>query len=125
MGFIKFDNQVYEGRNITIRDNKVMIDGKERTPKDTLNVNIIVEGDIDSLNVDMAEKIAIAGRVGVAKTMSGDLHIKGNVNSSAKSQSGNITIDGDLTGDAKTMSGNIKAAAIHGKASSMSGNVRV
>jgi len=51
------------------------------------------------------------------------LTITGDVKGDVKSQSGDVTCEGTIEGNAKTMSGDVRAKAIQGSASTISGSV--
>ena len=106
---IKINGQSYSGRNITITNGKVIIDGKNLTPDgDTKEIKIAVQGDVDSINVDVCETIYVEGTVGQIKTSTGDVKVKGNiVAGNVKTMSGDVTCL-NVSGDVKTMSGDIK-----------------
>lgn len=97
----------YSGNSIVVSNGKVIIDGKNETPKDSKEININVNGNIDELKVDVCETIKITGDVNNVKTQSGDVDVKGNVN-------GNI----------QTMSGDVKSKNVGGSISTMSGDIK-
>lgn len=105
---IKINGKTYRGNSIQIKGNRVIIDGKDADTGEEKIININVEGDLGSLNVESAEVITI----------------KGNVNGDAKSMSGDIEIGGDVTGNVKTMSGDVRCGNIGGKVKTMSGDVK-
>ena len=107
MSSITINGKTYTGKSVSINGNDVYLNGKKVTPTDTLKVNIIVEGNIDTLDVDVAEKIAVEGTVGSVRTTSGDVNIKGNVTGGVKTTSGTVK-SGDISGSVKTVSGSIK-----------------
>ena len=123
MSSININGITYTGKNVSVSGNKVLIDEKEVTPKDTLKVNIIVEGNVDTLDIDVAKKIAVEGTVGSVITTSGDVNIKGNVTGGVKTTSGTVK-SGDINGDVKTTSGTIKSGKISGSVKTVSGSIK-
>ena len=105
MSTITINGVTYEGNNISVKKNRVIIDGKE-LDVDEKNINITVIGNIKSINADAVETISIGGDADTVKTMSGDVRIEGNV-----------------TGDVKTMSGDVRCGNIGGKVNTMSGDI--
>jgi len=93
------------GKNITIANGRVIIDGKDVTP-DSKGINITVHGNIDQLQVDACSKITVSGDAGSIKSQSGDIDIAGNVFGSVSTMSGDISC-GDVGLRANTMSGDI------------------
>lgn len=99
---------MYHGKNITVINNRVIIDGKDVTP-DQKEITIIVEGDLENLAVDSCESVNIKGSVyGDVKTMSGGLKVEGNISGNVKTMSGDIKCKGEIHGSINTMSGDIK-----------------
>ena len=97
----------YEGRNININDNKIVVDGKI-IQTDKLEVAITVDGDLETLDVGSANSVTITGNVtGDVKTMSAPVSIGGNVSGKVKTMSGNVKC-GSISGNVSTMSGNIE-----------------
>ena|ERR1035437_3204031 len=94
------------GRNISITNNKIIIDGVDVTP-DSKEINITVSGNIEKLSADCCNKIQVTGDVGSVKTQSGDVEITGNVNGSIQSMSGSVDC-GNVSGNISTMSGSVK-----------------
>lgn len=104
MSTININGRKFEGNNITIKNNKVYVDGKDMTPEEK-QISIVVEGDVLDINADNCEVITIHGEVRSIKTMSGDVKC-GNVNGSVSTMSGDVTC-GNIAGGVKTMSGDI------------------
>lgn len=55
------------GRNVTIRNGKVIVDGKDVTP-DAKEINISVTGNVERLEADACQKISITGDAGSVTT---------------------------------------------------------
>jgi hypothetical protein len=92
-------------RSVVIKNGKVIIDGIDVTP-DSKTINIVIQGNVDRLEVDSCEAIAVTGSVKTLSSISGDVNcgdISGNVNSI----SGDIRC-GDIGGNVSTISGDVK-----------------
>ena len=126
MGIVKMNGVTYNGNSISMRGNKIIIDGVDVTGdhEDAKKINVIVEGDINSFDIDYAEKIAVAGNVTDLKTMSGSVEVRGDVHGDVKTQSGSVKIEGNVDGNVKTMSGSVKSGDVGGKINTMSGSVK-
>ena len=99
-------NGTYIGNNLTIRDNKIIIDGKDVTV-DTKEVTISIDGNVEKLEVDYCQKLFVNGEVGHIKTLSGDVEVSGEVKGSIQTMSGDVDC-GNVNGSISTISGNIK-----------------
>lgn len=95
------------GRNISVINGKIKVDGKDYTPADAKEINIVINGNVDKLEVDACDKVTVTGDVSTLKTMSGD-----------------VDITGDVKGDIKTMSGDVDCGNVGGSISTMSGDVK-
>lgn len=93
------------GRNVTINNGRVIVDGKDVTGDDAKNITIEIQGDVAELSVDVCSTISVTGSVGKIKTQSGGVRC------------------GDVTGGVQTMSGSVVCGAIGGDVSTMSGDV--
>lgn len=118
---ITINNQNYSGRNLTIINNRVIIDGKDVTP-DAKEINISVTANIETLKVDYANRVEVNGVVNDIEAGSADIEVKGNVGGSIQTGSGNVKC-GDVGTDVKTGSGNVKCGKINGSAKTGSGNI--
>ena len=103
---IKINNKVYKGQSITISNNKIIIDGNDVTPEE-LQIQIVIEGNIESIKADTCNTISVTGSVGSISTMSGDVEIGGNVSGSISTMSGDVDCN-NIGGNISTMSGDIK-----------------
>ena len=123
MSRISINGQVYKSNagNITMTNNKILIDGKDVTPSEK-QIYIIVNGDINKLECDVTEEINVIGNVKSVNTSSGDVTIGGGVQNSVLTNSGDVSVKGN-TGGVKTMSGDVKAKNINGSISSISGDI--
>lgn len=92
------------GSNIQICNGKVTINGKDVTP-DSKNINISIEGDVATLDVDVCNTVNIKGNVKNAQTTSGDIDC------------------GDVEGDIKTVSGDVDCGQVSGRIKTVSGDV--
>lgn len=104
-GRVVIDGRDFTGNNITIRGNKVVVDGVEQSGELVGDIKIDVHGDVVSLNAGSGD-VTISGSCGPISTMSGDVHC------------------GDVTGNIKTMSGDVTCGAVRGSVGTMSGDIR-
>lgn len=101
---VTIDGRTFNGRNVTIQGDKVIVDGEEQTGSLIGPVTVVVNGNADSVETTSGT-VRITGSAGRVKTMSGDVHC------------------GDVQGDVGTMSGDVTCAAIAGNAKTMSGDI--
>lgn len=104
---ITINGQTFYGDNVSIRNGKITVDGKDHTPADSKTISISVQGDLKDLSVDSCSKVDIKGNVTNAKTISGDIDISGDVAGSVSAVSGDIKC-GNINGSVSTVSGDIK-----------------
>jgi hypothetical protein len=83
-----------------------MVNGKDVTP-DSKEINIVVNGDIEQLQVDCCNKISVTGNVKSINTKSGDVDVIGDVNGGIQTMSGDVDC-GWVGGSISTMSGDVK-----------------
>lgn len=94
----------YTGRNVSIVNGRVIVDGKEQDQALQHPISVAVMGNVT--NIDLASgKVEISGSAGAVTTASGDVHC------------------GNVAGNVETMSGDVHCSAIGNNASSMSGNI--
>lgn len=106
--YINGQRIVTSGGNISVINGKVTIDGddvdlgqfKEKV------INIVVEGNVNSINSGSAD-ITVNGGTGTVSTQSGDVKVKGDVTGSVSTMSGDVGVKGKVEGNVKTMSGDI------------------
>lgn len=107
MSSITMNGVTYSGRNVSIINGSIIIDGVTHTSNDKV-INVTINGDIGELSVDSCEYVSVTG----------------NVTGSVKSVSGDILIDGNVSGDAKSTSGSIKCGDVGGKITTVSGSIK-
>ena len=118
---IVINGKSYSGKNITIRNNQVIIDGKDLTPN-AKQIQIVVEGNIQDLEVDVCDSVRIIGEVGSVRTSSGDVQIKGDVKEGVNTTSGDVECK-VINGSVYTTSGDVEASSIGGNVETRSGDV--
>lgn len=94
------------GRNITVRDGKVTVDGVDVTP-DAKTITIAVTGNVDRVQADACSSILVTGDAGSVATQSGDVDVGGGVKGSVQTMSGDVSC-GPIGGSVSTMSGDIR-----------------
>ena len=102
---ININGKSYAGRNIVISNGKVIIDGKDQTPEGK-EINISVDGNVNRLEVDYADRIDIKGDVAIADCKNGNLSCR-DIVGDAETKNGNIVCSGKIEGNATTKNGNI------------------
>lgn len=108
------------GRNISIKNGKVIVDGNDVTPE-SKNITIEVTGNVETLDVGSANTIKISGDCANVESQSGDI-ICGNVSGDVRSTSGDIDCE-NVRGDTSTISGDISCHTIEGNAKTVSGDI--
>lgn len=121
MGSVTVNGKNYQGRNIIINNDIVIIDGNV-VESDGKTITISIEGDIQSLNVDRCKDIKVNGNVGSLTTTSGDIEITGNTGN-INTTSGDIEC-GNVKGSINTTSGDIECEDVGGSISTLSGDVK-
>lgn len=120
---ISINGDLVAGKNISVVNGKLFIDGKE-IDKDILKeLNITIIGDVEKLDVTYCNSLKINGNCFKVETVMGDVSIEGSVEN-VQSTSGDIVVSGNIKGNAKTTSGDIKADTIYGSANTVSGDVK-
>jgi len=101
---ITINGKSYNSSSITIKNNQVIVNGKEIDMEKALTV--VIEGNVESLKADVCKQITVKGSVDQLSTMDGDVTC------------------GDVLGSVSTMSGDIEAKSIKGSVQTMSGDIR-
>lgn len=120
MATMHINGLTYTGKNITVSNGRVVIDGKDVTP-DTKQISIAVDGNVGTLKVDQCDKVAVNGSCEKVETMSGAVEC-GPVNGGVKTMSGDVKC-GRVVGDVTTMFGDVDCGIVCGSARSTSGDV--
>ena len=94
-----------KGNNVSIINNKIFVDGKEIGTEEK-EINIIVEGNLDKLEVDCCNSIKVNG-----------------VTKDVEVSNGNISINGDVKGNVNNINGNIIAKVINGNCKTKNGDI--
>jgi DUF4097 and DUF4098 domain-containing protein YvlB len=87
----------------------LVINGETVKLDDSPVFNIVVEGAVQEVSGDFAD-ITVNGDAGDISTMSGDVHVTGQVNGDISTMSGDVKTKGSVAGSVSTMSGDIKTA---------------
>ena len=121
---IKINGKTYFGNNIQISNNRVIIDGKDVSDdhKDSKEITIQIEGNVETLDVDRAKSIIVNGNVNSLKSVSGDVECK-DVTGDIKTVSGNVEC-GNVQGGVQTNSGDVKCGTIGGSVKTLSGDIK-
>lgn len=120
---ISINGKTYFGSSISIKRNKIVIDGKVIEDDDQKQINITINGDIQTLDVDSCEKINITGNVDQLRTISGDVRVNG-VSNSVSTTSGDVGVEGNVGGSVTTVSGDVDVEGnINGSVKTVSGDI--
>jgi hypothetical protein len=99
-------NNNFVGKNITVQNGKVIIDGKiVDLPENDKIINIIAEN-IESLRVDSCEGITVKGNAGDVRISQGRLSVGGCIMGDVHVSQGNIDY-GNIEGDVSVSMGSI------------------
>ena len=96
----------YEGNNLYMNGDKVYVEGKLVSGDDEKEVNIIIDGNIDTIKLTSVNNFNMVGNCNNLSSTGGNLNIKGSIE-------GNVT----------SVSGNIKCKSINGNVSTVSGDI--
>lgn len=105
-GSVTINGESYSGRDITIKNGVVTIDGVRQ----------------DGAHKEQTLNITVKGDVGTLSTTSGDVVVNGYV-VGLKTVSGDVDCC-DVKADVQTVSGDVNAAVIHGSVKTISGDIR-
>jgi hypothetical protein len=87
-------------------NDKVFIDGKEVIDgEEQKTIHIVIEGNVDTLNIDTCNELKIKGDVGTITHTNGNV-VCHNVNGDVINKNGNIVCR-NVSGDATTKNGNV------------------
>lgn len=109
----------YQGNNVQIINNNVIIDGKSQSLPNDKEIHIKIDT-IQSLTVGHASSIVVETATNVSST-SGDIQA-GSVKGDVKTTSGDVTC-GDVGGSVTTTSGDVDAKKIFGSVKTISGDI--
>ncbi len=102
-GKITIDGKSFVGSNIQINGNKVIVDGVAQDGELVGDINITVNGDVES--IENTSGTVSASNIGSVKTVSGDVYCA------------------DVSGDVRTVSGDVRSGKIAGKVNTVSGDI--
>jgi hypothetical protein len=105
---IQINGKTYytSGNNIIVRDDVIIVDGERLDMPEAKNITIIIEGDLTSLECDMANKIEVHGSTGDVTT------------SNSK-----VIVGGDVVGNVKTSNASVTCGNVHGKVKTSNGDI--
>lgn len=125
MAHISINGNNYSGTDVRIDNGKVYINGNLVKGGDNdKTINILIEGSVDKLDIDYCSNIVVEGDVRSLNTTSGDVNAN-NVTGDLKTTSGDIKIKGNVGGSVNTVSGDVEANNINGNVKTVSGDVNV
>jgi hypothetical protein len=123
MSQIIINNKTYYGNNISVKNNVVYVDGKRVDNENDKVITISINGDVDTLVVDVCETIKINGSVTNLKTVSGDV-VTELVKNSITTTSGDVEVTGYINGSITTTSGDVTCGDISGNVKTVSGDIK-
>jgi len=104
---IKINGKTYKGNNVSIINGQVIIDGKKAdTPEDEKVINITIDGNIKTLDVDYCNKLEMTGDCESVTSKNGNIQVKGNVTGDVNNKNGNIVCR-NIGGNAETKNGDV------------------
>jgi hypothetical protein len=109
----------YQGNNVQIINNNVIIDGKSQSLPSDKEIHIKIDT-INSLHVDYAASISVENAKAITST-SGDIQA-GLVEGDIKTTSGDVNCK-DVGGNVTTVSGDVQAQKIFGSVKTVSGDI--
>jgi hypothetical protein len=118
---VNINGKSFSGRSIVVTNNKVIIDGVDVTP-DSKHIDIVVDGNIDKLDIDMCDNLMVKGNVGTLASTSADVEC-GDVTGSVNTVSGDIEC-GNVGGSITTTSGDVKCENVTGNVKTLSGDIK-
>lgn len=118
---IVVNGKSFSGRNVTVINGNVIVDGKKMEIPDSKEVKIEIHGDVGILDVDIGE-VQVTGSVGNVTTDQGAVTVSGDVKGYVRVDQGNVECH-DIFSDVQIDMGNVKASTIHGSASTKMGNI--
>ena len=109
------------GRNVSIVNGVVTVDGKVVELPDAKEIKIVVEGDLGSLRVDAGD-VSVQGSCGEVEVNQGSVTVAGDVKGEIQVDQGRVECN-DVYSDVKVDMGNINALTILGNATAWMGNI--
>lgn len=94
------------GSDISVINGKVYSDGELVELPEQKTINITVEGDVQTLEVDTCDQVTINGNCENVEVDTGNVRITGDVHGDVTTDTGNITC-GNVGGNCETSVGNI------------------
>lgn len=104
---VTINNVTYSGRNISIDNDKVVIDGVTQTTSLVGPITVTVNGSCESVST-ISGAINISGNAGSVHATSGDVSVQGSVEGAIKTISGDVKVVRPHTNNINTISGDIK-----------------
>lgn len=103
---ITINGKSYNGKNITIKNNKVLIDGVVQE-SDEKTINVTVTGNVEILDVDSCDLITVNGSANSVKSANGSIKIGGDVTGNVSTTNGSVKVGKSISGNANTVNGSI------------------
>lgn len=104
---VNINGVTYSGSNVTVKNNKIYIDGKEVNTPDAKEYFISIHGDNATVSTESGNVTVNGSVTQSVSTMSGDVIVHGSVSLNTSTMSGDLRVKGSVGGNVSTMSGDI------------------
>lgn len=118
---IIINGQSFVGRNVSMINSQVVIDGRRVDIGEAKDIRITIEGDLGSLTLDHGI-VNISGNCGDIRVGQGNVNTAADVKGEVHVDQGKVECQ-DVYSDVHVDMGNIKASTIHGSARTKMGNI--
>lgn len=109
------------GRNVTVINGKVIVDGKPVDIPEAKEIHVTIEGDLGSLRLD-AGQVTIQGSVGDVQMDNGSVSVGMDIKGKVTLSQGKVACQ-DVYADVSVDIGSVKAATIHGSVITKTGTI--
>ena len=105
---VVINGRVFQGNNVSIAGEKIIIDGKAQSTSyyDEKEIIIVINGNAENVSCEV-----------------GNITVQGYVSKNVKNTNGNIEIGGDVGGDVKNTNGSISCGNVAGDIDTTNGSV--
>lgn len=112
----------YFGKNLSVSNGKIIIDGKEIKNYDAGDITIEIKGNVENLVVGSCKNITVNGHVGCISAVDGNINVQGRVGGKVETKVGNIYCQ-DVLGNVKTDEGDIICGNVQGYVICVAGDI--
>lgn len=104
---VQINGVTYTGQNVTINNDKVVVDGVVQKQSLAGPITVTVHGSCESLSTTSGD-VYVNGNSGSVTSVSGDIDVVGNVEGAIKTVSGDVSVRRTHTNNISTISGDIQ-----------------